>query len=257
MQPSVGTRRPDNLALIYQEVLTAIVRLRANRQGVTDANAFRHHTSEALKTATNQALAAGYPAEDVRFATFASVAFLDESVLNSQNPIFTDWLRKPLQEELFGTHIAGEVFFQNLQQILGRVDSADLADLLEVHYLCLVLGFGGRYSAGNRGELGQIMNMTAEKIRRIRGPFAGLCPGWTLPQEAVVVRADPWVRKLGIIAAVCAGVMVLLFVVYKLVLGSGVHITPVVSAVVARDGSAAVCEGIHTDRHSRQAEMLA
>src|SRR5882672_9483784 len=111
-------RRPENLALVYQEAMTAIVRLRAKGQGVTDANAFRHHTREALKAATNQALAAGYNADDARLATFAAVAFLDESVLNSQNPIFADWLRKPLQEELFGTHLAGEVFFQNLQQLL-------------------------------------------------------------------------------------------------------------------------------------------
>jgi len=215
-------RRPDNLALIFQEVFTAIERLRSNRQHVTDAQAFRHHTREALKTAAAQALAAGYPSDDVRLATFATVAFLDESVLNSRNPVFTDWLRKPLQEELFGTHIAGEVFFQNLQQILGRNDSADLADLLEVHYLCLLLGLGGRYSAGNRGELAQIMSLTGEKIRRIRGAFAGLAPAWTLPPEEVRRRQDPLVRKLGIAALVCAIVMLLLFVGYKLALGSGV-----------------------------------
>ena len=31
------------------------------------------------------------------------------------------------------------------------------------------------------------------------------------------------IRRFGIIAAVCAGLMILLFVVYKLVLGNGVH----------------------------------
>jgi len=121
--------------------------MRANRQGVTDPNAFRHNARSAPQCG-NQALAAGYSSDDVKLASFACVAFLDESVLNSQNPIFADWLRKPLQEELFGTHVAGETFFQHLQQLLGRPDSHDLADLLEVHYLCLVLGFGGRYSAG-------------------------------------------------------------------------------------------------------------
>jgi type VI secretion system protein ImpK len=224
MAPSVNTRRPENLALIYQEVLTAIERLRANRQGVTDANAFRHHTREAIKTAAGQALAAGYPADDAKLATFAVVAFLDESVLNSRNPIFADWARQPLQEELFGTHIAGEVFFQNLQQLLGRSDAHDLADLLEIYYLCLLLGFGGRYSVGNRGELTQVMNMTAEKIRRIRGRFGALSPSWSLPGEALQARSDPWVRRLGMIAAICAIVMILLFVAYKLVLNSGVHI---------------------------------
>ncbi len=145
-------------------------------------------------------------------------------MLNSQNPIFGDWVRKPLQEELFGTHLAGEVFFQNLQQLLGRADSADLADVLEVHYLCLLLGFGGRYSVGNRGELSHIMDLTAEKIRRIRGRFGPLSPAWMLPNETPPSRSDPWVKRLGIIAAVCAGLMVLLFVIYKVVLSSGVHV---------------------------------
>jgi type VI secretion system protein ImpK len=222
MTPSANTRRPDNLALIYQEALTAIERLRANTQGIGDANAFRHHTREAMKTAANQALAAGYNSDDTRYATFAAVAFLDESVLNSQNPIFADWLRKPLQEELFGTHIAGEVFFQNLQQLVGRSDSHDLADLLEVHYLCLLLGFCGKYRAGSRGELNQIMITTRDKIHRIRGRFSQLSPAWMLPPGTVRGNVDPWVRKLGIIAAVCCGVMLLLFVVYKIGLSSGV-----------------------------------
>jgi len=109
-----------------------------------------------------------------------------------------------------------------LQQLLGRNDSADLADVLEVHYLCLLLGFGGRYSAGNRGELAQVMSLTAEKIRRVRGQFGPLSPGWMLPQETVRSRPDPLVRKLGWLALACAILMVLLFGGYKLTLGSGV-----------------------------------
>src|ERR1035438_10779893 len=143
MDPSVTTRRPDNLPLIFQEVFTAIERLRSNRQGVTDSQSFRHHTREALKTAASQALAAGYPSEDVKFATFATVAFLDESVLNSRNPVFTGWESKPLQEELFGTHIAGEVFFQHLQQLLGRNDSRSEEHTSELqslrHLVCRLL----------------------------------------------------------------------------------------------------------------------
>jgi type VI secretion system protein ImpK len=227
MTPSASAapvRRLESLALIFQEVLTAIERLRANRHGITSADAFRHHMREALKTAASQALAAAYNSDDARFATFACVAFLDESILNSQNPIFADWLRKPLQEELFGNQIAGEVFFQNLQQLLGRNDSPDLADVLEIYYLCMLLGFRGRYSAGNRGELGQIMQMTAEKIRRIRGAAGPLSPAWMPPPETPRTLVDPWVRKLGISAAVCAALMLLLFVIYKVVLGNGVHV---------------------------------
>ncbi len=222
MSPQATLRRADNLALIYQEVLTAIERLRGIRQGVTDAQAFRLHTREALKTAANQALSAGYPQDYVKYATFVAVAFLDESVLNSQNPIFADWLRKPLQEELFGTHIAGEVVFQNLDQLMSASDSQDLADLLEVYHLCLLLGFCGRYSVGNRGELAHRINQVADKIRRIRGRVGPLSPAWALPQEKVRGLRDPWVRRLGIIAIAAAVLMVVLFVGYKVSLNSGV-----------------------------------
>jgi type VI secretion system protein ImpK len=222
MTPTPQLRRAENLALIFQEVLTAVARLRANRQPVTDAESFRFQMREALKSATVAARNAGYADNDIKYATFAAVAFLDESILNSRNPIFADWPRKPLQEELFGTHMAGEVFFQYLQEILGRSDTQDLADLLEVFYLCLLLGFGGRYSVGNRGELRGIMDMTAAKLRRIRGGFAGFSPAWQLPQEAVRKSGDPWVRRLVFIAVTALVLAVLTFGGFKLSLSSGV-----------------------------------
>ena len=215
---------------MLQEVLTAIVRLRSNRQAVSDANSFRIHMREALKLADQEARKRGYNGDAIQLAVFAVVAFLDESILNSRNPLFADWPRKPLQEELFGTHMAGEVFFQNLQKLLGQTDSQELADLLEVYYLCVLLGFGGRYSMGNKGDLRSIMDAVGEKIRRVRGYSPDLSPAWMLPNETPPSRSDPWVKRLGIIAAVCAGLMVLLFVVYKVVLGSGVHVAVLAAA---------------------------
>jgi type VI secretion system protein ImpK len=128
-----------------------------------------------------------------------------------------------LQEELFGHHIAGEVFFRNLQDLLGKTDSPDLADLLEVYQLCLLLGFAGRYSLGGRGELRAVGEAVAEKIRRIRGVAGDLSPAWALPPEAVHrAGTDPLVRKFGVTAAACGLLAVILFAVYKLILGSGV-----------------------------------
>src|SRR6476646_9305065 len=166
MTPSAVARRTENLALMLQEVLTAIVRLRSNRQAVSDANSFRIHMREALKLADQEARKRGYNGDAIQLALFA------------------DWPRKPLQEELFGTHMAGEVFFQNLQKLLGQTDSQELADLLEVYYLCVLLGFGGRYSMGNKGDLRSIMDAVGEKIRRIRGYSPDLSPAWMLPKEA-------------------------------------------------------------------------
>jgi len=222
MTPS-AVRPAENLALALQEVLTAIVRLRSNRQAVSDANSFRIHMREALKAADQEARKRGYNADTIQLAIFAVVAFLDESILNSRNPLFADWPRKPLQEELFGTHMAGEVFFQNLQKLLGQTDSPDLADLLEVYYLCVLLGFGGRYSMGNKGDLRAIIDAVGEKIRRTRGYSADLSPAWMLPKEAGRSTAgDPWIRNLAIAAIACLVLVIVLFAIFKFSLGSGV-----------------------------------
>jgi type VI secretion system protein ImpK len=220
MTPSTATRT-DNLALIFQEVLTAIVRLRTNRQELSDAESFRFYMREAIKTALQEARnKAAYNADDIKMATLALVGFLDESVLNLRNPMFADWPRKPLQEELFGIHMAGEIFFRNLEQLMGRTDSADLADLLEVHYLCLLLGYGGRYSIGGKGELQALTTATGDRIRRIRGvshdPFLEVFH----EPEVVKVTEDPWVKKFLIGAVVCFVLMLILFISFKLTLGS-------------------------------------
>jgi type VI secretion system protein ImpK len=211
-----------NLALAFQEVFTAIVRLRSNRQQVTNAEAFRGQMKQALQRAEQEARSGGYKAEDVRQVLFAVVAFLDESVLGSRNPVFVDWPRLPLQTELFGHQIAGEVVFQELQKTLGRADSAETCDVLEVYGLCLLLGFRGRYAAAGAGDLQSLISAIQEKLRRVRGPSGPLSPRGLLPSDAVrVAHSDPWVRRLGILTISIVLLTVIAFVVFKLVLNSG------------------------------------
>ncbi len=212
-------RRADNLALVFQEVLTAIVRLRANRQRVGDPEVFRSQVRNALKAAEADGLRRGYLVEDVKVATFSAVAFLDESILNSQNPLFADWPRQPLQEELFGVHMAGEIFFRNVDRLLSKPDSAPLADLLEVHQLCLLLGFRGRFSAvTGTSEIRSIIAQLEEKIRRIR---LGLAPPPAPPpvEVARIVR-DKWLSPLQVAAIGCIALAIVLFVIYKVLLTS-------------------------------------
>jgi type VI secretion system protein ImpK len=216
-------RRAENLAFCFQELLTVGERLRANRQVVQDAESFRYQIREALKMADNEARKRGYTGDDIQLAIFASVAFLDESILNLRNPVFADWPRRPMQEELFGHHVAGEIFFQHLAKLLARDESQETADLLEVYYLCMLLGFAGRYSMGGRGELKAAMDSTGEKIRRIRQLPRDLAPMWSLPGDAVSsASADPWVKRLIFAAAGCLLLALLLFGIYKWNLGSGV-----------------------------------
>ncbi len=216
-------RRRENLALAFQELLTVGERLRSNRQQVADAASFRAQLWGAIKAAENEARRLGYTAEDTEQAVFAVVAFLDESILDLRLPVFADWPRQPMQEERYGHHVAGEIFFHNLQKLLGRTDSQELADLLEVYYLCLLLGFAGRYSIGGRGELRGIIQQTGEKIFRIRHTSPLLSPEGTLPlnEPAPPMGRDPWVRRLVITTVVCFVITLILFGTFYGLLASG------------------------------------
>ncbi|MBC8167124.1 MAG: DotU family type IV/VI secretion system protein [Bryobacteraceae bacterium] len=216
-------RRAENLAFCFQEILVVSERLRAGRQVVQDAESFRYQIREALKTADNEARRRGYSGDDIQLAIFAVVAFLDESILNTRNPVFADWPRRPMQEELFGHSVAGEIFFQHAQKLQARDDSQETADLLEVYQLCMLLGFVGKYSLSGRGDLKSVMDSTGEKIRRIREMPAEISPYWALPNDSVrTVAADPWVKRLLIATISCLVLAAVLFGIYKFNLGSGV-----------------------------------
>jgi type VI secretion system protein ImpK len=166
--PAGAVQQGDRLALIFQELLTAVVRVRAGRQHVPDAGVFRAQVLEAVRLAEEQAQRKGYSAQQARYAVFAIVAFLDETVLNSPDPVFRDWARRPLGQEMFQRHEAGETFFQHVRTLLMGDDSQATADVLEIYQLCLLLGYRGRYGFGREGELRAIEDRIGEKLQRIR-----------------------------------------------------------------------------------------
>ena len=216
------TRRLENLAFVFQELLTVGERLRSNRQQVADAASFRAQIWGAVRQAEEDARRRAYPTDDIELAVFAAVAFLDESILNLRLPVFADWPRQPLQEERYGHHVAGEIFFQNLTKLMTRTDSHELADLLEMYQLALLLGFAGRYSMGGRGDLRGITMQTGERIQRIRQTSAWLAPGWQLPAEAPVkTGGDPWVSRMAVILIACVVLAVVLFGVFVVLLNQG------------------------------------
>jgi type VI secretion system protein ImpK len=195
---------PENLALLYQGLLTGIVRVKSRRQHITDGESFRRRTKATLQEVERFAAAAGYEARDVRDAHFAVVAFLDSVVLNSGEAVRAEWERKTLQEEVFGQTDAGVVFFEKLEHFYGRRDSAQLADILEVYLLCLLLGFEGRYSGALRAELDNIVEKVKRRIDDIRGSDSRLSPSCQLPDEPALPRPPSGKSKYFHFAALTA-----------------------------------------------------
>ncbi len=213
-----GVSSSENLALLYQGLLTGIVRLQAGRQQVPDVETFRRRTRSTLQEIERAAAAAGYDGSDVRDTHFAVVAFLDSVMLRMNDAVRHQWERKTLQEELFGQTDAGVVFFEKLDQFRSRRDSAQLADVLEVFLLCLLLGFEGRYSGPLRGDLDGVIERTRGRIELIRGPRKALSPCGGLPAgpaaEAAAPRRTP--SRLSLYAAGAVLLTLACFAAFKL-----------------------------------------
>lgn len=198
------------LAEIAGECLMLIQQLRLAKN-VEDGQRLRRKTLEVLAHMERQARDAGFDSETCRSAKFPLVAFLDEAVTGLSFQDKEAWLANPLQSELFGLNSAGEDFFRKLEELRRRPQ--ENLPVLEVFYLCLVLGFKGKYHLDNPEGLRQLIEETKTDILRTkeRRFHLPLSPRGT-PEEKigeVVTRNLPgW-----LVAAAAGGVSVLVFLV--------------------------------------------
>ena len=216
---------PYNLAFCYQEILTVAARLRSRKFAVGDSSVFRTQIRKALQQAESSGESFGYVQDDIRLSSFAVIALLDETILNSSNPAFRDWAQKPLMLDLYGTLHAGETYFEYLSAILKRAENHATIDLMEVYLLCLLLGFRGRYSSGSGEQLRFWRDPLVERILRYRGArdYVELSPAW-LP-EADVRIPSPSNRLSRLVVSCTIGLVwacVVLVILYNVLLNSGV-----------------------------------
>ncbi|HEY6345545.1 MAG TPA: DotU family type IV/VI secretion system protein [Bryobacteraceae bacterium] len=234
MQPvyaSAPVAKSETLSLLFQSVLTGIVRIQAGRQALGDLETFRRRMKGALQEAEKEAARAGYGPTEIKEAEFAVVAFLDETILSSKETKADEWRKRPLNIELFGQAVAGDVFFEKLADIENRRDSPQLADLLEIYLLCLLLGFEGRFSPPLRGEVYRITERVRSRIEALRGLDYELAPPLEIhraPAEVRPAAGHEWLWwSVGALAA--AGI---LFLAFWLHLSSIDHIASSLSASV-------------------------
>lgn len=84
--------------------------------------------------------ASEFAPEDCEQARFAICAWIDEAMMNSRWSDRTAWQREPLQLKFYQTMNAGELFFDRLNALAPHQN-----DVREVYYLCLAMGFMGRF----------------------------------------------------------------------------------------------------------------
>jgi type VI secretion system protein ImpK len=95
------------------------------------------------------------------------VAFLDESVRREAGPARDAWNVESLQKKLYGADVAGEEFFDRLEQL--RRDRERRADAIEIYYACLALGFKGRFGISGPEALRALMTDLERDLAAVRG----------------------------------------------------------------------------------------
>lgn len=138
------------------------------------------------------------------YALFPVVLYADELVLAAVGPRGAAW--PPLQRELYEVDNGGELFFQTLDTLLRREETAP--EVLEVFLYCLNAGFSGQY-LNDPAKREEYRSRLIEKIP-VDHPALLASAGDTLPPIELV--EFPWryyaLMALGI--AGCAGVLQLL-----------------------------------------------
>lgn len=98
-------------------------------------------------------------------AVYSLVALLDETVMSVPGECRDFWVTNPIQLELFGDNLAGEEFYRKLERLME--DPEKTKDVLEIYYLCLCLGFEGKYKLGNAVERDDIIDTLARMLLKI------------------------------------------------------------------------------------------
>lgn len=156
----------QRLAEIFAPCFTLILQLRATDE-FGDPEVLRRRIKDLLDDAEREALRTGVSPDNIQMAKFALVAFIDETILSSDWSQKDEWVSTPLQLELYDQYDAGEVFFDRLEKL--RENPKANAEALEVYYLCMTLGFKGKYQLHEQERLREIIETTYEELNRLPG----------------------------------------------------------------------------------------
>ena len=184
-----------------------------------DIASLHSHVSQEIMNFEADARAKGEPAESILAARYALCTLIDETVLSTPWGTESNWGNQTLLVRFHNETWGGEKFFQILDRLLP--DPRANLHLLEFIYVCLALGFEGKYrvQAQGRGQLEQIQHRLYETIRSYRGEYEReLSPHWQGVQDRrpKLARYVPfWV-----IGSVVAGLLLAAFIGFLFSLNS-------------------------------------
>jgi len=178
-----------------------------------DVLGLRRHALDEIRRFEERALASGVPNEVMLAARYVLCAGLDEAVLSTPWGAQSEWAQQTLLVALHREAWGGEKFFDMLTRISR--DPARHIDLMELQYLCVALGFSGKFQVMERGHarLADVQQDLYRRIRDHRGtPAADLSVRWRGVQDRRhrLIRYVPW----WVVDSAALAVVAIAFVVY-------------------------------------------
>ncbi|MCG8597929.1 MAG: type IVB secretion system protein IcmH/DotU [Kiloniellales bacterium] len=169
-----------------------------------DPGGLREAALRMVKDFEETARRRGASAQAVYAGRYALCAMIDEAVLATPWGSGSIWSKHSLLGSLHNETRGGAKFFSILSKMMQN--PADNLDLLELLYVCLALGFQGKYAVLDRGaaQLGEITHNLHETIRRLRGEAEReLSPSWrglTDPRPKAARYIPLWVVPVTVCA---------------------------------------------------------
>ncbi|WXL25711.1 type IVB secretion system protein IcmH/DotU [Ectopseudomonas mendocina] len=176
------------------ELLSEVVRLKHSLES-EDMDALNQRLSRSMKLFEHRALHEGAESSQVMAARYVLCTVVDEAVVTTTWGNESEWSQMSLLSSFHNETFGGEKFFQLLER-LSRNPVKHLP-MLELMYLCLSLGFEGKYRVLPRGmlELEAVRDSLYRQIRQMRGDVPReVSPNWQGLKDTRrrLVRIVPW-----------------------------------------------------------------
>jgi type VI secretion system protein ImpK len=167
----------------------------------------------AIRRFESEAVATGLEARSLRAARYALCATVDDMVLSTPWGSTSSWSQQSMTSIFHNEVTGGERFFEILEQM--QQDLGHHEPVVELMYLCMSLGFAGRYRVMPRGvaALTELTDGVYRTIRQRRGDFEReLSPQWrgvAAGARPLAQRVPLWAMGLG--TACIAAIMYVAF----------------------------------------------
>ena len=196
------------LVAAASSLLSEVVRLKHSYEG-EDLHALNQRLSAELKLFEHRALHDGAESSQVMAARYVLCTAIDEAVVTTPWGNESEWSQMSLLSSFHNETFGGEKFFQLLER-LSRNPVKHLP-MLELMYLCLSLGFEGKYRVMPRGmlELEAVRDSLYRQIRQLRGDVPReVSPHWQGLRDTRrrLVRIVPW-WMVALFTLICLGML--------------------------------------------------